>query len=508
MPLGKTPGSVMFKFLNVGQGDGTLIIAPDNTTILYDLGATKNVDEPDRDVLDYLEEILKELQVLRSLDNPTIDYLFFTHPDKDHYNLFGDLRGKFTDSPLVVSKKIYVGARLRHYREKSVSGDICELIEEYNKQQTLAAYTAAKKTYDELPDDPPGPKQTAKLKMDAAKDAYDTAVATTVKATSPETLGSPGPGIPSLLAEMGFQFRNDPTSADEGTKQLFQVVYPGGGHSNQCVFTMYILSANHFNPEDAKIGVDAIITNGVSIIAMCEYQIVGGKTYRIILPGDATPAAQQGMVTKFDGDFLQSIAYKASHHGALNDTSDELLEKMHTRLLFVSALNHTFGHPVQAEIERISNHRCTSLVAGLPAHWYVGGVFKNKRKMIYLEYRIDTAIFGNLGYRAKEVASEESESEVEGPLRKRRKKSDKDTLDLVRGYNPDHASDEAYNAVQALTLKQKDYIYFVYRYTMEWYLGGQMRVSALVPRFKDSPTGNQIWQTGLLGPIDILDCRP
>ncbi len=58
-------------FLNVGQGDAILIRTPNGKNILIDGG-------PDRKILAELKEVMP------FFDN-TVDYMMFTHPDKDHF---------------------------------------------------------------------------------------------------------------------------------------------------------------------------------------------------------------------------------------------------------------------------------------------------------------------------------------------------------------------------------------------------------------------------------------
>lgn len=63
-------------FINVGQGDCTLIQCPNGRNVLIDCGSSGKGDK--ERVRSYL---LAELG-----SNPTIDVLVITHPDRDHYN--------------------------------------------------------------------------------------------------------------------------------------------------------------------------------------------------------------------------------------------------------------------------------------------------------------------------------------------------------------------------------------------------------------------------------------
>lgn len=69
-------------FIDVGQGDSTLIVCPDGETILIDAGSSSgSAVDPIRDYL------------LAQLDRRErrIDHLIITHPDIDHYNLLPEV---------------------------------------------------------------------------------------------------------------------------------------------------------------------------------------------------------------------------------------------------------------------------------------------------------------------------------------------------------------------------------------------------------------------------------
>jgi competence protein ComEC len=81
-----------FQFLDVGMGDGTLVqIRPDgqdyDTLVLVDFGeALTQFKVGWKDALTYLTETVAANSKERGLDYPYIDYLFITHPDRDHQN--------------------------------------------------------------------------------------------------------------------------------------------------------------------------------------------------------------------------------------------------------------------------------------------------------------------------------------------------------------------------------------------------------------------------------------
>tara|TARA_R110000824_G_scaffold191913_3_gene373765 strand:+ start:3894 stop:5078 length:1185 start_codon:yes stop_codon:yes gene_type:complete len=70
-------------FMNVGQGDATLISCPNGQKILVDAGSLSGYSADD--VRDYLLPLLTPVR--------KIDVLVITHPDQDHYNLLEDVLG-------------------------------------------------------------------------------------------------------------------------------------------------------------------------------------------------------------------------------------------------------------------------------------------------------------------------------------------------------------------------------------------------------------------------------
>lgn len=85
VPPAPPSGELSLHFIDVGQGDSTLIICPDNSTILVDSGSNSGMQPGP--VRDYITEVI-------GANVDRIDHLIVTHPDGDHYNLLPDvLRG-------------------------------------------------------------------------------------------------------------------------------------------------------------------------------------------------------------------------------------------------------------------------------------------------------------------------------------------------------------------------------------------------------------------------------
>jgi beta-lactamase superfamily II metal-dependent hydrolase len=90
-----TTQNLEIHFIDVGQGDSTLIICPNGNTILVDVGS---VGGGDADAIrDY---ILEQLDTERRIND-----LVITHPDRDHYNLIeSTLAGVAVDHVLWVGE--------------------------------------------------------------------------------------------------------------------------------------------------------------------------------------------------------------------------------------------------------------------------------------------------------------------------------------------------------------------------------------------------------------------
>lgn len=93
------PNDLEINFLDVGQGDGTLVQCSDGSAILIDMGSKKNADVAGGDAITFVKRRLIELQNEYKRPHPTLDKLFITHGDGDHYNLIPNLIDAFPTPP-------------------------------------------------------------------------------------------------------------------------------------------------------------------------------------------------------------------------------------------------------------------------------------------------------------------------------------------------------------------------------------------------------------------------
>jgi len=110
-------------FIDVGMGDATFILFPNGKTALVDFGSTK-VSSIIDDVLKFFDNIgeikditqkktLKEISDYKEFfTNKTIDFLFITHPDTDHYNLVTRL----TENMKFTFNNVYYTGNLNDYK--------------------------------------------------------------------------------------------------------------------------------------------------------------------------------------------------------------------------------------------------------------------------------------------------------------------------------------------------------------------------------------------------------
>jgi competence protein ComEC len=82
VPLAAESGQLQVHFIDVGQGDSTMILCPNGKTILIDAGSSAH-GSPE-DIRGYILELLDRRE-------RRIDVLIVTHPDIDHYNLLPEV---------------------------------------------------------------------------------------------------------------------------------------------------------------------------------------------------------------------------------------------------------------------------------------------------------------------------------------------------------------------------------------------------------------------------------
>jgi competence protein ComEC len=107
-------------FLDVGQGDGTVLTTSAGEMVLIDLGSKKNAEISGVDALKQLMAMLTASMWHRDSDIPLLDKLIITHGDGDHYNLVTQFMGYVqlaTGKDLVVNELV-IGGEIDDYNQE------------------------------------------------------------------------------------------------------------------------------------------------------------------------------------------------------------------------------------------------------------------------------------------------------------------------------------------------------------------------------------------------------
>jgi competence protein ComEC len=122
-----TDGNLRVDFLDVGQGDATLITFPDDTTVLVDGGGRpgpfkKADEESERPNRAIGESVVSEYLWWRGLDH--IDYLVATHADADHIDGLNDIVRNFNVRAALIARLPERDAELGKLLQLLTSNDV------------------------------------------------------------------------------------------------------------------------------------------------------------------------------------------------------------------------------------------------------------------------------------------------------------------------------------------------------------------------------------------------
>lgn len=135
--LKKIPQSLRIYFIDVGQGDSSLIVTPNNKTVLIDSGGSENYDVGKNTLLPYLlDRNIKKL-----------DYILISHFDTDHCRGFEYLLDNIKIKNMIITKQtqvtenfqtIYKLAKKRKVNIITVKKGDNILLDKYSKIEILA----------------------------------------------------------------------------------------------------------------------------------------------------------------------------------------------------------------------------------------------------------------------------------------------------------------------------------------------------------------------------------
>ncbi len=125
-------GTLKLHFIDVGQGDSTLVECPDGSHILIDAGSTG--DYPGEEVRDYLLGVLIDHDLV-------INDLIVTHPDRDHYNRLPELLNGFVVNRLhwTGSLEDYLVESSKHWLFDTLETERIHLGDGYHDPHTVAS---------------------------------------------------------------------------------------------------------------------------------------------------------------------------------------------------------------------------------------------------------------------------------------------------------------------------------------------------------------------------------
>lgn len=145
---------IVFNFLDVGMGDGTLVEMPldngDIALVLVDFGEDKSPSKvPYQDATKFLINRISKICASMNYTYPFIDHLFITHGDEDHYNKLGDLidgvsgnetnlwctLGDWDDNEKLTINRVTIGGNLmNNYKRKDIITKIQNrILDQYGK---------------------------------------------------------------------------------------------------------------------------------------------------------------------------------------------------------------------------------------------------------------------------------------------------------------------------------------------------------------------------------------
>ncbi|MCB9746329.1 MAG: hypothetical protein H6741_27480 [Alphaproteobacteria bacterium] len=322
--------------LDVGQGDCTLVIFPEENskrrTLLVDCGSSRDSSVAIKAARQYLMDRLGEINTTH------IDDLVLTHPDKDHYNLL-DRVVFYTNSPLTVGTCWYTG--------------------------DLSEYTVAK-TGKKL-------AQWVQAKKIGVLKPFDT-----------EHLGT---GLFSPLTTKAIKTRLLAANMTDAP----QVLRPKKRKKNDA--GAWFASATTSKKKAPSRSKDE--KNRLSAVLMLSYGPVS-----VLLMGDADHTLESWILqnVKDSGvDFMDGvfrIVLRLGHHGSRKSTSKEWLEKVTPRWAFVSAGGSSFKgtrHPERETLERLNQ---TFLIRLEDKHYYCD--FKRKKSSVGRLHKTDYGVFTTL----------------------------------------------------------------------------------------------------------------
>lgn len=283
-------GELQIHFMDVGQGDGILILFPDGRDMLIDCANYNNSSTVRGEILDYMDDYVTDGQ---------LDYLMLTHCDSDHVYFMDEVLEEYQVDNVFMPNVLAT-------HDKVAEADIPqERLALFTDEDTVDTACYADFFIAALTE----PDCTVTLNVDADEDSNSVVI-------------------------------TDGERQSDGT-------YDGATY----MLTFYCPTAEYYEETgfDDRNGYSAAeYKNAISPIGVLEY-----NGFRIVLTGDSNEINEPTFVDRIGGQ-LDCDVLKVGHHGSETSSTEEFLDAIDCEYAVIScnAAGNTFHHPRQTTLDR------------------------------------------------------------------------------------------------------------------------------------------------------------
>lgn len=327
-----TPPPLRFIFMDVGQGNSTLVLCPGGETILVDLGCASNSatieGKKDVGIKGFVEPKVREFLIQHT--GKKLDYLIVSHGDKDHLNMIKPVLEGFD------VKNVICGGSPEQFKEKKsvlegkkkVEKKVWRIGEELGDKAVFLH--DSEDTYGFYTEDPGTPNQKIKVKDVDVYIVGANAHGKTNKSKSEQS------ELRKFLAK---------TKDEKYPKELVEKVDPGTDTNASCIVLLFCY-----------------------------------RGQKVMISADATFNSEREILenSKWNG-YLDSYALIGGHHGSSDSFSREFLRAVDPSWLMFSAdVVPQFAHPTIEVVSRVLRE-CKNLKNPQTRAWGPHGIVVGSR---------------------------------------------------------------------------------------------------------------------------------